>query len=235
MPTPAYTRVKISECDGVRRTPSVCFCAPPPAYTRAEFVYSDRAHVLLHAVLNEHHPSPSLCLHLRIRGQKYMADGVRRAPSICFFVPTPAYTRAEFVYRVPAHVLCAPRSSNAIRLLGLYLRICGQEYMTVMAFAERHASASLRQRQRIRRLKSQNLMAFDERHPSVFCAYTCVYAGRMCVLCSRPCFLCPTLVERHPSASPIPAYTRAEIYNCDGVRRTPSACFSVPTPAYTRA
>ncbi len=71
--------------------------------------------------------------------QKHI-DGFRRirqfrrkkavCPRIRRRAPPPAYTRADCVYHVPAHVLCTPCSSNAIRLLGLYLRIRGQKYIT---------------------------------------------------------------------------------------------------------
>ena len=113
------------------------------------------------------------------------SDGVRRTPSVCFSVPTPAYTREECVYCVPAHVFCAPRSSNAIRLLRLYLRIRGRKSITVMAFVERHPPAS-------------------------------------------PCL--HLRIRGHKALAVI-----VPMFFVRGVRRTPSACFSVPTPAYTRA
>ena len=72
------------------------------------------------------------------------------------------------------------------------------------AFVEHHLSASLRLCQRIRGVKSQNLMVFVERHPSVsLCLHLRIRGKNLCTV--------------------------------DGVRRTPSACFSAPTPVYTRA
>ena len=142
------------------------------------------------------------------------SDGVRRTPSVCFSVPTPAYTREECVYCVPAHVFCAPRSSNAIRLLRLYLRIRGRKSITVMAFVERHPPASPCLHLRIRGQKYMTVMA---RSRSCF-----VTRGTQQTQSVRFSPLIPAY-----SASAMPAYTRVMAVN--------NAEFLAPnTPAYTR-
>ncbi len=101
-PTPAYTHVRTAIVEHLR-----LFSAPAPAYTRA---------YVCETVFVEYYPP---CFpRIRLRIGVWLGDGVRRTPPVSVYSPAPAYTHVDTVGRV--FVEHHPSLESSLRL---HLRI----------------------------------------------------------------------------------------------------------------